>query len=189
MSENRSTILRASLELFAAKGYDAVGVQQIADAAGIKKPTLYHYFGNKRGVLETIFRENFSPFLTHLSEVAVFKGDLPLLLHQIVEFYFNFAHQQPVVYRMHLAMWFSHPENEASIVAAPLIREQHQLLEAVFLAAIEKHGNMRGKHKVYAATFLGIINTYIILALKQGLKLDRQVAQQAVQQFSHGIYS
>ena len=189
MSDNRATILRTSLELFAAKGYDAVGVQQMAEAAGIKKPTLYHYFGSKRGVLETLFREHFSPFLSGLSEIAVFKGDLPLMLQQIVEYYFSFASQQPIVYRMHLAMWFSQPDNEASMVAAPLIREQHRLLEAVFLSAVEKHGNMRNKHKVYAATFLGIINTYIILSLNQGLKLEEQTVHQAVQQFSHGIYS
>ena len=30
------------------KGYDAVGVQEIVDTAGITKPTLYYYFGSKR---------------------------------------------------------------------------------------------------------------------------------------------
>jgi hypothetical protein len=34
---NCTTILNCALELFAARGYDAVGVQEIAEAAGITK--------------------------------------------------------------------------------------------------------------------------------------------------------
>jgi TetR/AcrR family transcriptional regulator len=52
--DNRSALLTHALQLFAARGYDAVGVQEIVEAAGITKPTLYHYFGSKRGLLDTL---------------------------------------------------------------------------------------------------------------------------------------
>ena len=58
--ENRDHILDCALRLFAARGYDAVGVQEIVELAGLTKPTLYHYFGSKRGLLETD-----SPFYSH----------------------------------------------------------------------------------------------------------------------------
>ena len=45
--ENKERILECALELFYAKGYDAVGVQEIAERSGITKPTLYYYFGSK----------------------------------------------------------------------------------------------------------------------------------------------
>ena len=48
--DNRERILQCALELFYAKGYDAVGVQEIAQKAGITKPTLYYYFGSKYGL-------------------------------------------------------------------------------------------------------------------------------------------
>ena len=51
--DTRAELLARALDLFAAYGYDGVGVQQICDAAGVTKPTLYHHFGNKRGLLET----------------------------------------------------------------------------------------------------------------------------------------
>ena len=54
MENNRSKILDRALDLFSARGYDAVGVQEVADAAGLKKPTLYHYFGSKSGLLKTL---------------------------------------------------------------------------------------------------------------------------------------
>ena len=49
--DNRQAILDSALTLFYEKGYDAVGVQQIVDAAGVTKPTLYYYFGSKQGLL------------------------------------------------------------------------------------------------------------------------------------------
>ena len=48
--ENREKILESALDLFFTKGYDAVGVEEIAERAGITKPTLYHYFGSKYGL-------------------------------------------------------------------------------------------------------------------------------------------
>ncbi|HIS80092.1 MAG TPA: helix-turn-helix transcriptional regulator [Candidatus Scatomonas merdavium] len=38
--ENRERLLEAALSLFYEKGYDAVGVQEIVEAAGVTKPTL-----------------------------------------------------------------------------------------------------------------------------------------------------
>ena len=45
--DNKKLLLDAALDLFYAKGYDAVGVQEIVDRAGVTKPTLYYYFGSK----------------------------------------------------------------------------------------------------------------------------------------------
>lgn len=43
----RDRILDAARELYAAKGFHAVGVQEIADAAGTTKKTLYSVYRNK----------------------------------------------------------------------------------------------------------------------------------------------
>ena len=76
--DNRERILQCALELFYAKGYDAVGVQEIAQKAGITKPTLYYYFGSKYGLLETLLK-NWSGhlFMKGMSERRV----TILLLH------------------------------------------------------------------------------------------------------------
>ena len=37
--DNRSNLLQCAKELFYAKGYDAVGVQEIVDRAGLTKPS------------------------------------------------------------------------------------------------------------------------------------------------------
>lgn len=187
--DNRSKILHYALNLFAARGYDAIGVQEIVTLAGVTKPTLYHYFGNKRGLLEALVHERCRPLLTELGEASTYAGDLPLSLRRVVSTYFTFAQAEPIMYRMHLAMWFALPDNDAFKVVAAITTEQQRLLEELFIAASSDHGNMRGRHRAYAATLLGMINTYIGLALNNSLTLDDAIVQQVVHQFSHGIYS
>ena len=58
--DNRMNILEKALHLFYEKGYDAIGVQEIADAAGVTKPTLYHYFGSKYGLLQAVAMEGYA---------------------------------------------------------------------------------------------------------------------------------
>ena len=61
--DNRTNLLDCALNLFAARGYDAVGVQEIVEAAGVTKPTLYHYFVNKRGLLDVLLQSGFERLL------------------------------------------------------------------------------------------------------------------------------
>ena len=72
--DNRERILQCALELFYAKGYDAVGVQEIAQKAGITKPTLYYYFGSKYGLLETLLTKHFTVLMKNWSGHLFMKG-------------------------------------------------------------------------------------------------------------------
>lgn len=46
--ERRAQLVKAGLELFSSRGYDDVSIDDIADAVGVSKGLLYHYFGGKR---------------------------------------------------------------------------------------------------------------------------------------------
>ncbi len=50
----KERILSVAIDLFAQKGFDAVSLREIAEAAGIKKATLYYYFTSKDEILEKI---------------------------------------------------------------------------------------------------------------------------------------
>jgi AcrR family transcriptional regulator len=55
-AEPRSSdrILNKALELFSNRGYEATSVREICEAAGITKPTLYHFYGSKEGVYRAL---------------------------------------------------------------------------------------------------------------------------------------
>ena len=52
--DTKEKILTESLRLFAKKGYSAVGVAEIADAVGIKAPSLYKHFSSKKAIFDAI---------------------------------------------------------------------------------------------------------------------------------------
>jgi TetR/AcrR family transcriptional regulator len=186
---NRENLLDGALKSFAARGYDAVGVQEIAEAAGIQKPTLYHYFGSKSGLLDTLLSESFNPFLDELQGVAYDKGDLTITLRAVVNAYFNFAGRNPELYRFYLSLWFAPPDSDAYKVSLRIVEQQQQHMEALFLRAADDHGNMKGRQRAYAASFLGMVNTYVMLSLNGYAACDDKLASSMLHQFMHGIFS
>ena len=53
----RRRIMDAALTVFSARGYTAAGVEEIAAAAGIKAPSLYKHFKNKRAIFDAILED------------------------------------------------------------------------------------------------------------------------------------
>lgn len=187
--DTRTGLLHAALTLFAARGYDAVGVQELAEAAGVAKPTLYHFFGSKLGLLESLFAEYATKLDESVRDAAHYTGDLPLTLDCVVAAYVEFATREPVFYRVELALYFAPRESDAHKVAVDHYHRRHAMLEDLFLKAVRDHGNMRGRHRRYAVTLVGMINSYLALQLNEHLVITDRIRRDLVHQFSHGIYS
>ena len=51
----RERLVRASVRLFAERGYDRTSVQEIVEAAGVTKGALYHHFSSKDHLLYEIY--------------------------------------------------------------------------------------------------------------------------------------
>jgi len=62
----RERLLVSASRLFAQKGYAATTVREIVEAAGVTKPVLYYYFGNKEGIYLALMGEA----LFHVHELA-----------------------------------------------------------------------------------------------------------------------
>ena len=55
--DTKKKILDKALELFAAQGYDSVSVGEIAQAVGIKAPSLYNHYPSKQAIFDAIVDE------------------------------------------------------------------------------------------------------------------------------------
>ncbi len=53
--EKKARIVEAAFELFSRRGYDAVGMRDIAAAAGVSIGTVYAYFSDKKNIFVEIF--------------------------------------------------------------------------------------------------------------------------------------
>ena len=60
-------ILDAALKEFSAQGFDGVSMSAIAKRAGVSKPTLYQYFGDKDGLFAQVLNEGCEHIITPLS--------------------------------------------------------------------------------------------------------------------------
>lgn len=187
--DNRNALLDCALTLFSSRGYDAVGVQEICDLAGVTKPTLYHYFISKRGLLQALLEAYFDPMLTDLKQAAIYQGDITLSLEKIIRTYFAFAIRAMPFYRLQLSMRYSPQDSETYQAVAPFNKRQLVILEDLFMMAVTDHGNMHRRAKTYAATFLGMISTTISLSYDQAIPLDDDLLYKIQHQFMHGIFS
>ncbi|GIG71442.1 TetR/AcrR family transcriptional regulator [Phytomonospora endophytica] len=59
----RERILRAAAELLAEGGVTAFSTRAVSEAAGVGAPTLYHHFGDKRGLLDATASYGFERYL------------------------------------------------------------------------------------------------------------------------------
>lgn len=52
--QRREQLIGVSRQLFAAHGYDAVSIEEIANTADVSKPVIYEHFGGKEGLYQVI---------------------------------------------------------------------------------------------------------------------------------------
>jgi TetR/AcrR family transcriptional regulator len=71
----RERLLSAALELFRMRGYAATTVREIVEAAGVTKPVLYYWFGNKEGIYLELMNGTYATFQTMLAGAAQLRGN------------------------------------------------------------------------------------------------------------------
>jgi len=55
----RRTILDATEALLVERGFEAFSMRRLAERCGYTAPTIYHYFGDKKGLFDTLLEERF----------------------------------------------------------------------------------------------------------------------------------
>jgi AcrR family transcriptional regulator len=68
--ERERQMLAVAGQAFAARGFHAVSMDEIAEQAGISKPMLYHYFGSKEGLYVAYVRQEGSALLAGMREAT-----------------------------------------------------------------------------------------------------------------------
>jgi len=189
MMDNRELIMKESLAAFALRGFENIGVQEICEKSGITKPTLYHYFGSKNGLLQEIMATYSNKLIKIVADAVQYDGDLPLTINRTVRVYFKFARENKDFYRILLSLYFAPPESNFRKLSIDYMKKQYDLMECLFSEAASNHGNMKNRQVRLAITFLGMINNYIGMWINNYCELDEELVFSASHQFMHGIYS
>ncbi len=96
-----SQLLNHAAELFAARGFDGTSLQDIADAAGVGRTTLYHYFKSKDDFLTALVEDVAVEASHRLSSIRM-RPDLPpsALLKEAAEMLVRRAVERPGRFRV-----------------------------------------------------------------------------------------
>ena len=84
--DKRRIILDAAVRVFARQGFHTCRVSDIADEAGVAYGLVYHYFGSKDEVLDTLFLERWGLLVEAIAEID--RRDVPARdkLHAVASF-------------------------------------------------------------------------------------------------------
>ena len=133
-------ILDTALDLFAVKGYDATSVREICEAAGITKPTLYHFYGSKDGVLQALVRAGFDQYRAMVAKAFGESGSFRKQAKSLARSVFESARTQPRFWRfmvvvLAVSMWRLLPAPALTLPVA-VSRKRFFTLDFVFILDI-----------------------------------------------------
>lgn len=186
-SETRNLILEKATKLFAAKGYDGVGVQEICTESKITKPTLYYYFGSKTGLLSAIVEEKGAEFYNTLQYASKYIQDFVLSLTKILESTINFALENPEFYRLHCGLVSSSLDSEAGRLYRPFIEKEEKLFLDFFLCSSAEFGNMKGKENLYSRIFFQTCQSVALDIIQNLLEKTDSMIFSIVHSFVYGV--
>lgn len=190
--DNREKILSCAFELFCQRGYDAVGIQEICNEAGITKPTMYHYFGSKTGLLKCLMEDKMQEVMAELEKVSVFHGNMEQALYDFATVLIDLANKDHKSYMLLMTMCYSPKESEVHEIGHPYIVRIYNMAVQLFEQAAYMLGNMHGRQKEFAIGFIGLVNHYILYLcfLDDGpVEISEEKKRSLIHQFMHGIYS
>lgn len=102
----KERILQEAITLFSIKGYDAVSVGQIAEAVGIKAPSLYKHYKSKQDIFQAILDEMQKRYKEQTTALQINGSDEKT----DAEVFSSVSEEQLVKMGMQLFLYFLHDE-------------------------------------------------------------------------------
>ncbi len=153
----RRHIVDVAALLFDEKGYHQVSMEDVANATGLAKPSLYHYFRGKAQILFEIHREFILPLLERENERASLGLSATAELRAIVVDVLKLFGDKPG----HMRVFFEHlrelaPEDRAQ---ALMHREEYRSrIEAAIARGVAAGEFSVEDPRIAALAFLGAVN-------------------------------
>ena len=87
--DTKQRILDKALELFSARGYDSVSVGEIAEAVGIKAPSLYNHFPGKQAIFDAIVESTAAQYEADTGRLDIHDGSFVAVIGRSLYFVKN----------------------------------------------------------------------------------------------------
>ncbi len=194
--DTREVVLTAATALFAARGFDAVGLRQVAAAAGVDVATVSHHTGTKAQLYDACFARVFVAerdalqAATRAAHDALDTGPAAArgALHDLVDVFVDFLQEHPQTTALWLRRWLE-PHRHADLderYSAPLYELVEQLLRAAAAAGalVEPTPHITVRSLVWAVH----AHVVALAADAAAAQRERQEFRAFVHRFLDGLY-
>jgi AcrR family transcriptional regulator len=116
-------ILEATQAILLREGVEGLSIRRVSERCGYSAPTIYHHFGDKRGLVDALLEERFRVAYEVMSAIPE-GGDPAGHLREMSRAFIAFARENPGHYRLLMEPGLRGPEPIPSADAArALVRE------------------------------------------------------------------
>ena len=131
--ETHNRILSAATELFSKSGYDATGVAEICQAAGVSKGAFYHHFPSKQAVFMELLNSYMNSIETGFNLMRQEVRDVPQAILQMAEMVGALFQATDIHLPIFLEFWTqaNHDPKVWEITVAPFQRFQSYFAEMI----------------------------------------------------------
>jgi AcrR family transcriptional regulator len=186
-SPSNERILQVAIELWAQKGYEATSTREIVEAAGVTKPMLYYYFGNKEGLCRAAMRRCATEFYAVMYEMTSQHREPYDMLVEFVWTHFVFLKEHRNVMLFYMSLYFGPARRKFADEFNALICEARTYVDE-FLGGILATGILRPDCRDEFATSLrGMIDAWDRSSVIEGVELTHDLAKRVVDNLLHGF--
>jgi AcrR family transcriptional regulator len=98
--ERRARIIAAAVEAFGTGGFDGIGLERIAEQAGVSRAVLYDHFPSKKALYLDVLTEQSGVFLGHVGASITGEGSPERRMRSTMDAVFSYAERYPHAWRV-----------------------------------------------------------------------------------------
>lgn len=184
----RERILVEATRLFAERGYAGTSTAQIVRAAGITKPMLYYYFGDKESLFRATIERINSRRKLAVANVLESTGPAPMRLLNLFQSVFKLARENPMDTRLPYSAFYgpkigtdsAHIQESGQILFLAIMNIVHSGLEKNELSGPPEHIIM---------SLMGVLTLHLMAhdARPEDTTLTDELAEAAISSLLKGI--
>lgn len=182
----KQAIRDAAALLFAQKGFAATSTREICQRAGITKPVLYYYFGNKEQLYEEVVLDTYNEYQKELRRAARHGQTPNERLVNVLSAMFSFARHRHNYWRVGFRMVLAPEKQSPAINYVEMSQADERLLAEIIREGIRR-GEMKGQAEFIAGAIVGMAISSILGYLLTGKPpLDRSLARNIIKLLTNG---
>jgi len=194
MADNdcRANLVAATTALFAEKGFNGVGVRELASAAGVNLSMISYYFGGKEGLYAAVLNEQFIT-LRRVAELKDMDADPMKKFELYVRATVARYRKNPYLLRFYTSE-LTNPTPCFETIVKPAIRGVLQILIDTFSEGLSHEQFRAGLNPTDTVLALaGMINFYFLLEpatadmVDRAPERDEELIQHIMDIFARGI--